>query len=120
MILVEVLVAGAVLAGAAALFLAIVIDAGADLGRARMQSRQVALGSAILRQARATWPQGPRQGVAADLSWRLTCPDLDETQGRLVLVTCKVTVAAKDGLYGGTRTTLSTAWAAPRPEASLP
>jgi hypothetical protein len=112
MALMEVLIAGAVLAAAMLAFLAVLTEAHADLAHARRNAEAAALAQAILREARSHWARGPYSGERSGFSWTLACAAPPEASSpRLVLVQCSATITG-NGLGAPRR--FKTAWAAPR------
>lgn len=111
MALMEVLVAGALLAAAMLAFLAVLREAHGDLAQARNNAEATAVAMSVLREAQTSWESGPYAGERAGFSWRLSCSVSREASSpRLAVVNCSVSVARA----GLSPLVLDRVWAAPR------
>ncbi|KAF0174201.1 MAG: hypothetical protein FD124_1418 [Alphaproteobacteria bacterium] len=109
MALVEVVVAAAIIATAALLFLGILLDARADVARARAILLATAQANALLLDAQTNWPDIPRAGTQEGQSWTLDCQIGEDARSpRLVLLDCTARVTPAAGLK--TPIVLRTTW----------
>lgn len=121
MVLVEVLVGAAIIAAVVGLFLAVLVDAGATIGRTRDRTRELLIASRVLREIQAAWPLGPSSGNAVGYGWTVSCVDPPGIKSvRLALVECTVRVSRLGS--GQTRPDVieHAAWPAPAQPPSLP
>jgi hypothetical protein len=121
MVLVEALVACAIIAAVAGLFLTVLADAGANIARARSHAREVMVGVEALDVYRALGQTAPRSGVTAEHRWTLACvPSPAFFSRRLELVDCQVRVRRSENPASPVDVTLATAIAAPRQASGQP
>lgn len=114
MVLVEVLIGAAIIAAVVGLFLAVLVDAGATIGKTRGRARELMIASQVLRQTETAWPSGARSGDLAGYDWVVTCADPPSLKSvRLALIEC--TAMVRPGGAPGTKPEVSekAAWAAP-------
>jgi hypothetical protein len=98
MVLVEILVAAAILAAAAALFLSVLVDARSQVAQGRTSTAGLAVAADILRTTQTRWPNVAFSGERAGYAWVLHCEPRPLIQSpRFALRRCTAIVHPKRG-----------------------